>query len=527
MSLYSSHPKIFVRLASIWLVLFIFIFWLSSVLSHKGVHEIEVNVAKENNQRVLNMIKTNLKYIYLLNLDNAYWDDMYNYILNPRQEFIEHNLANNLFEDNRINYVVLLDSKLNIKWHKGFSLAKKINIDVPGALLDYLKLNAARLIDKRDILNNLIKDSHGYVGFYRGHNEETILLTITKVTSPSASKKTSAGYLVFAKILTPAYLEDLSKDIEHNVSIYTVKQAEKLKFGKEIIYAINHPRNNIDTRLLNEDAMASFRMIRDADFKPVSILKVSNSRELYLESLKNAQYNQIIIFFLTFLTMLFILYLTIRHFDHQKELSKVFKDFLPKDISQLFTDDEIAKLPLGHPITKEATFAEICLQRDNISEAQLSQIISELSEAIKMHNGYIERLFNGKLYAIFSKPKTMANDAIRSALIIKTYLEKQNAELVNQNQKGFTFKIVIHSGNLALSLYRHEKPLISNPDSITSKILLEMKNNTLTQHFPIIISSETLNLIKTELPFFTTVVGSISLSKPRMSMDIHAIASEG
>ena len=129
---------------------------ISSYLYTAGFKELEQNYAIESNQRAFRAILAQLKYNYLLNLDYAYWTDTHQFMHDNNKHFMDENLTVDLFNDNKIDVVILLSENKKLVWGKSYNLYKKQLSTIPPYLLSFLQRQLPQILINKNIINKEI-----------------------------------------------------------------------------------------------------------------------------------------------------------------------------------------------------------------------------------------------------------------------------------------------------------------------------------------------------------------------------------
>lgn len=85
---------------------------------------------------ISSVIDTDIAMLDMLNSDYAEWDDSYEYIKSPNDEYIESNYVSNTFQEARLNAVLYLNSSGSIVYSKGFDLENNIFVPVDPQLVE-------------------------------------------------------------------------------------------------------------------------------------------------------------------------------------------------------------------------------------------------------------------------------------------------------------------------------------------------------------------------------------------------------
>src|SRR5579872_803883 len=97
-----SRNKIILLILAFWILLVSIILLASESIFVSGFKKLEQDLATDNAHRAYHVSLSMLNYIYLQNLDNAYWDEAYKFMLNKNPDFLKKNFLPDFFIDNKI-----------------------------------------------------------------------------------------------------------------------------------------------------------------------------------------------------------------------------------------------------------------------------------------------------------------------------------------------------------------------------------------------------------------------------------------
>ena len=169
----NRHHVMFV-IALVWSVIFILVLLISRSLYSSSFANLEINYALDSNNRAYHSVLSELKHIHILNTDYAFWNDTYNYLMGTNPKYEADNLVKDLFTDNNIDYVLLLDKNKKFKWHKFFDRKISKLRNTPKTLKVFLQKNIDKILATN---NNLIYGivEHGHIGFWQDPISKNIL----------------------------------------------------------------------------------------------------------------------------------------------------------------------------------------------------------------------------------------------------------------------------------------------------------------------------------------------------------------
>lgn len=495
-----SRKKTLGIISILWILIFLSIFQISRYLYTSGFKNLEISFAKESNQRAYEAMLSELKHIYLLNLDYAYWDETYDYINDQNKNYSDKNLIMDLFEDNNINYVLLVNKNQQIIWGKGYSLIDKKYIALPTFLTLTLINSLSSDIKSQYRAYDVSEGKHGLAGFYRlPQTGEIIYLAINQIYS--SDKKDTNGYLIFAKILDKSFFQELSDKINYPIKLKRI-QTFLADPKNSSIYDFIKVKNQIYISELNKQFLQSYRLFYDLVGKPIGILSVDLSRDLYLESEKASHENQILIFCVSVVAIIFMLLLIYLFFNQQDRITKAFEQFFPKNFIKLLNKEDVLSVALGDSVEKEITILFLDIRNFTLISEEMTptenfkfinDVLGYIAPIVAINHGFIDKYIGDAVMALFPSPKTHANDAVNTALMMIESLKQFKKE------KGLNIKfevsvgIGINTGKLMLGIIgasgRIEATVISDAVNTASRIESATKN----YDCPILISQNTVD----------------------------------
>ncbi|UTW70788.1 hypothetical protein KHA80_08260 [Anaerobacillus sp. HL2] len=76
--------------------------------------------------RVQNNLYSEIDNLASLNRDWAVWDDTYFFLLGENENYIQSNLVDETFINNKLNFMIITDLKKDIIYQKGFDYRNNI-----------------------------------------------------------------------------------------------------------------------------------------------------------------------------------------------------------------------------------------------------------------------------------------------------------------------------------------------------------------------------------------------------------------
>lgn len=288
-------------------ILILFIIFITFILSiyffsfriiFSGFEELEREDAIRNINILENALSNEINYIDSTTYDWAAWNDTYEFIEFPNEEYIESNLVDSTFVALRINVMLFFNSSNALVYGKAFDLENETEIPIPQQLLEYIEQN--------DFLLNHKSINSSIVGIIAIDNP---MIISSRPILTSEDKGPIRGTLIMA-----CYLKPIINEIAQlfNFSISFVKDQNEFL---------------IQT---NENTLYAYYPLKDIKNETAFSIKLTMSRDIYKQGKITVHY-----FVISFLiAALLICIIAIFLIDK----------FVTSRIIKLYTDiDEIAE----------------------------------------------------------------------------------------------------------------------------------------------------------------------------------------
>lgn len=475
-------------------VFFIFILLaISAYLSISGFISIEKKVAIDNSERVKRVLLAKLEPLYFLNSDYSYWDETYNFITTKNEAFIKTNLADDFFKSNKINYVMLIDTSGDLVWGKGFDLVNNTYTNIPEDILGFFKKNNKFLISYRDEYNDLIKKQYGIGGLLPPTTNGDIVYFVMNEINTADENTAPNGYLIFAKILSPVFMQDLSKELGFTITFGSIKNY------------LNTASDDVKIQYLDSNTILGSIVINDINKKPLSALEIQYPRVIYKESIASFWKNGVILLIFSLFGMFSMAALVYGFFKKQELITDSFERFVPHELIELLNKKSILEVILGTNSKTNLTVLFMDIRNfTSISEGLspqesfdfLNTILKEIAPIVIRNQGFIDKYIGDAIMALFPKQDSNADNAVAAGMMILDEMDKLN--YTGKVKFSFPVKvgIGINTGNSILGIIgtegRLEGTVISDAVNTASRI----QNMTKNYDAPLLISEETYKSMK-------------------------------
>ena len=340
------RTKYVIAVLSIWLVLFGASFFIAKKLIVTDFEHLEYSDAVEASQRVARTVISDSQYIDVLIADLAYWDDTYNYIQKPNNEYINTNYAEDFFKDKNINEVIFLSMDGNVIWSQGYNLQTNKFYPIDPSVLDYFKKNALSLIKYKEKYNNSGNNAVGISGFLQLPSQPYPGYYVVNYTDDSNENKDPNGFIIFGKTLTPEFLKKIGHKLDYTISVQAPSILATTPEGKkELAEMIDSGSSYVEP--INNQRLAVYSLLKDFEFKPIGLLRTDLSRDMHQSIQKAAVRNQTLLFIVSMVGLLLIAILIYLLFRKQERITNSFERFVPHEFLELLNKKNILEVALG------------------------------------------------------------------------------------------------------------------------------------------------------------------------------------
>ena len=250
--------------------------------------ELEQQNTSRNVERILSTLSDNIDNLSSQVGDWAGWDETYEYINNADDDYIKKNLPDNTFTELKLNLIGYINSSGSIVYIKGFDLNNKKEIDVSNVLREHLFVNDL-LLSHNSNTESAVK---GIILLPEGP-----MIIASRPILTSERKGPTRGTLIMGRYLDSDEIKRLGSITHLSLQVYNYNDkhmpsdfmAVKDSFSDE---------HRIIVRELNAKTIAGYALLKDIYGKPVLVLGVDKSREIYQQGLNTMIYF-IIVFIIT------------------------------------------------------------------------------------------------------------------------------------------------------------------------------------------------------------------------------------
>ncbi|MBO8159476.1 HD domain-containing phosphohydrolase [Thermosyntropha sp.] len=254
----SLKNKIFIAFLIFFVTCGLVFVFISHVITRNIADRIETKIMDSNMERAVYALKDEVENLDRAVNDEAEWDDTYRFVEEKNRDYIDKNLLNSTFEGLRLNYIVVLNSKNEKIYARGYDFVMKKDIHVPSEIF----LNVSNIPGGK---KGIMMTSEGPV------------LVAARPVLKSDGSGLGHGSLIFARKLTDEELKIISERIKLNLSIYPFEYSDLLDFelvgtaGNDIKFYVR--KDNI-----SENKNSRITILKDIYGRNVLFLEVRYQR---------------------------------------------------------------------------------------------------------------------------------------------------------------------------------------------------------------------------------------------------------
>lgn len=410
------HTRTLIIICTTVLILILAMLFLAQFFILTSYAQIEQKESAVNVGRVTNQIQFEEENLGETTRDWAVWDDTYAFIVDRNSNYTNSNLDYAAsYESLQANGILYYSISGNYVYGRWYDLRKKTETDVPQGILDYFSCHP-------DLLTNTPGDD-GKQGFIL-QSERPYMVSMHPILM-SSGEGPSRGTLIMIR-----YYDDIRvaalQDRTH-LTLQMIPLDEQWLNTDPIVLQLNVPgAPDTISRVHDSSTLQSNTLIYDIEHKPIILLKVTTSRDVYQQAIATVS------FFLIAFLMIAVIFgvvteVLLRRYivSPLTELDTATKEIGEKrDLSQRLPvtgDDEIASLK---------TSLNTMLQELEDSQTRLSEQREQLAEANRKANLYLDIYLDVLMYEIMN-----ANFSLSG------YAEILHNS-VGEKEKGYTLRMI-------------------------------------------------------------------------------------
>jgi len=348
-----------------------------------AIGEIE---SREASDKVLNAVRVvdhELDTLQGSCIDWSMWDDTYNFLLEPSQDYIENNLMDDTFTSLKLNYMLFYDCNHTLIYGKGYDFSAYQPLEIP----ESLTINPAGSLLHSEMPGQGGEDTgiRGIVSLPEG----VLLVSINPITRSDGSGP-AAGYLCIARRLD----ETEVRKIAHLTSTtLAIRAAGAGMEGAPGLTSSLWEQDRSTRVVVSGDSLSimSYAALKDIYGQPGVVFEVESERATFWIAQQSMLLFLFIILFIGVVSVLIILWLLDQSFlKRLAYLERRMKEIADsRDFSKrigVSGDDEITSLSTRIDSTLDALEDHISAERNAVQGARIANEKLALLSKITSHD---------------------------------------------------------------------------------------------------------------------------------------------
>ncbi len=316
--------KTLMTVSAVFIGLLTILYFISQTLLMRSFTKLEEQSARQSVEQALNALSHDLFMLKAVTTDWAVWDDTYVFIEDVNKNYIRTNLVDGSFTGLRLNFMLFINSSGRMVYSKAFDLSNEEEMAVPQSLLSYLTPGDPLVShsDPESIVSGIIL------------LPEDPMLIVSSPILTSEEEGPIRGALIFGRYLDSSEIERLAELTSLSL---TMKRYDYSPVPDDFQTVVSSLSEEIPVlvRPLDEQSIAGYALIRDVYDKPILLLRVDMSRDIYVQGQDTVSY-----FILSLLAISVVLGVVVMLFLDKQVLSRLTQ--LNRGVSNIGTSGDLS-----------------------------------------------------------------------------------------------------------------------------------------------------------------------------------------
>jgi len=247
-------------------------FFVSQIILSNNLTKLEKQETKEDVQRVLSALNTELFNLEISAVDWAEWDDTYAFVQNGNLEYQESNLGLETFSHLNLNLLMAISSSGETVFGKAFNLDTQKEVALPDSLQKYIYTDAP-LINHTDTESSIS-------GFILLSEEPMMLVSHPILTSRGEGP--IRGTLIMGRFIRQSDIERLGENALVPFSLQPLTNVTLPSDYQKILPSLIQ-NDNIIVQPISNVTYGGYALIKDVYNRPVIVLQTKTLRDIYQE----------------------------------------------------------------------------------------------------------------------------------------------------------------------------------------------------------------------------------------------------
>jgi PAS domain S-box-containing protein len=231
--------------------------------------ELDADHARQDTARCEAALAREIKHLNTFTHDWASWDDTCRFLKGTQDNFVDDNLQDQVFEDQKLNLLHIYDEKGHLVWGKAYDLKKNsvMSLDLEAEIGKHKFQALIKQKEPKTSTSGIIITRHG------------IMMVSSNPILTSQNKGPSRGAFVMGRLFTKQVLSMLSEQVNVRLEAWSLEDPNLPREMDAIIQSIN---GNVHIRLIEASPvlMHSYSLIRDIQGHPALLMRASIPRDI-------------------------------------------------------------------------------------------------------------------------------------------------------------------------------------------------------------------------------------------------------
>jgi len=265
---------------------------------------LEQDEARKDSDRCIHAINREIDYLDSLCHDWSAWDDTYNFIQTVSSKYIDANLPESSFTDNRLNLIYFFDTRGNIIWGKTYDLKNNNFISLPEFSKESLPVSHPLLscpLEDTSLVNAKVS------GIF--HTAKGPMLISSRPVLTSTNTGPVRGSIIMGKFLNDELKKSFIEQTQVDFQIFPIIPGKIPEYIKNIPGQISAEFPFL-IQIDKDGHMLIFRTIPDISEKPALLIMTKIPRKITEQGKTTITYGLISIVVIGLTIILIISYLS-------------------------------------------------------------------------------------------------------------------------------------------------------------------------------------------------------------------------
>lgn len=250
----------------VFTLVLLILFVSAPIISLYNFENIEQQEIKRDAKQSLNIINEKIRQVNTIADDYAGWDDACEFVQGTNPLFVEKNIGEDFYNKLNINIFMILDGKGAVVYQHAYDYHKKIAVPLPLSLREHIAPGTPLVTSFRSGLLAL---------------PEGLLIVVSRPILTSKYQGPAKGSMIFGCFLDSREIDRLAKMIQLRMKLIdSAGMDAKLRNMLK-----SFPTSDaINCRTEGEEMIAAYAPLKDIYGENAGILKVENTRQIYLQA---------------------------------------------------------------------------------------------------------------------------------------------------------------------------------------------------------------------------------------------------